>query len=134
MKVYLVSLPDAVAERRIEWLRSMVAPYGITLEVLVKNGPVPMTRPDTPFYRLLQREIRKVYGPVTVGTIVLVGSATDSRYLRLRGIDCYGVWPFPVNVSQTEGIHGIDERVRLDWFQQGVVLTRNLVASYALRP
>ncbi|MCU1348431.1 MAG: putative peptidase family [Acidobacteria bacterium] len=131
MKVYLANLPDAVPEQRIDWLRSVVAPYGLTLEVLVKNGPVPMTSPDTPFFGLLEREIHKVYGPVAVGTVVLVGSSTDSRYLRTRGILCYGIWPFPVTVSQTAGIHGIDERIRLDWFQHGVELTRNLVAAYA---
>jgi len=131
MKVHLANLPDTIPEKRIEWLRSVVAPYGVTLEVLVTNGPVPMTSPDTPFFGLLAREIHRIYGQVAVGTVVLVGSSTDSRFLRSRGIACYGIWPFPVNISQAGGIHAVDERVRLDWFQHGVELTRNLVAAYA---
>ena len=57
-----------------------------------------------------------------------------ARYLRARGIAAYGVWPFPVDFYQTEGIHAVDERVRADWFMQGVSLTRRVVRSYAFEP
>ena len=40
-------------------------------------------------------------------------------------------WPFPVGLYQTLGIHRFDERVRLDWFMDGVDLTRRLVSRYA---
>jgi acetylornithine deacetylase/succinyl-diaminopimelate desuccinylase-like protein len=131
MMVHFSNLPDTVPEEKIAWLRSIAGPFGVQSEVVVKNGPVPLTRSDTPLFALLQREIHRVYGPVPVGTMLLVGSATDSRYLRQRGIDCYGIWPFPVTVNQSSGLHGIDERVRLDWFQRGVELTKDIVAAYA---
>jgi hypothetical protein len=66
-----------------------------------------------------------------VGTQILNNAQNDSRFLRPRGITCYGVWPFPVDFTQTLGIHRADERIRLDWFAQGVELTRSVVAAYA---
>lgn len=132
MKVQFSNLPDTLPDEKIAWLRQIVGRFGAATEVVVKQGPVPVTKADTPMFALMTREIRRLYGPVPVGTMLLVGSATDSRYLRVRGIDCYGIWPFPVTVAQTSGLHGIDERVRLDWFQKGVELTRNLVTAYAL--
>jgi acetylornithine deacetylase/succinyl-diaminopimelate desuccinylase-like protein len=133
MNVHFSNLPDTIPEEKIAWLRSVVAPFGLASQVVVKNGPVPLTRADTPMFALLTREIHRLYGPVPVGTMLLVGSATDSRHLRTRGIDCYGIWPFPVTVAQSSGLHGIDERIRLDWFQRGVELTKNIVAAYARR-
>jgi acetylornithine deacetylase/succinyl-diaminopimelate desuccinylase-like protein len=55
----------------------------------------------------------------------------DSRYLRTRGIDAYGISPFPIDFFQSESIHGIDERIRVDYFEQGVVYMRRVVAAWA---
>jgi acetylornithine deacetylase/succinyl-diaminopimelate desuccinylase-like protein len=41
------------------------------------------------------------------------------------------MWPFPVEYFQTTGIHGIDERVRVDWFAQGVAMMERIVRRYA---
>jgi acetylornithine deacetylase/succinyl-diaminopimelate desuccinylase-like protein len=132
MKTHLVNLPDELPERRLAWLESVVEPFGVTIgPIQQSDGPVPLTSADTPFFALMRKEIQRVYGNVPVGTTILSASINDSRFLRKRGIACYGVWPFPVDLYQTRGIHGINERIRLDWFQQGVTLTRNLVGSYA---
>ncbi|MEO8034420.1 MAG: M20/M25/M40 family metallo-hydrolase, partial [Acidobacteriota bacterium] len=132
MMVHLVNLPDELPERRIEWLQSVVQPWGVEIgSVERRDGPSPVSSPDTPFFALLLEQARKEYGPVPTGTIVLNTSFNDSRYLRQRGIDCYGVWPFPVDLFQTLGIHHADERIRLDWFMHGISLTRRIVSSYA---
>jgi acetylornithine deacetylase/succinyl-diaminopimelate desuccinylase-like protein len=94
-------------------------------------GPSPITSRNTPFYALLVNQIQNQYGNVPTGSELLAASFNDSRFLRARGIDCYGFWPFPVDFFQTQGIHAVDERVRTDWFAQGVRLTRTLVAAYA---
>ena len=135
MDVNLFNLPDEMPARRIEMLRRDVAPFGVSVEVGQVNGPAPITSRDTPLWALLSREIAREYGSgVPVGSEILAVSSNDSRYLRARGINAYGVWPFPVDFYQTEGIHGIDERVRADWFMQGVSLTRRLVRSWAFDP
>lgn len=132
MLVMLISLPDELPQRRLDWLLSIVSPFGVKLDRVERfDGPAPPSSPDSPFYFLLLEQARIEYGPVPAGPIVLNASFNDSRYLRQRGIDCYGVWPFPVDLFQTMGIHHADERVRLDWFVHGVSLTRRIVNAYA---
>lgn len=132
MEVLMFNLPDEDPDRRLAWLRGVIAPFGATIEeVLDKNGPAPLTSTHTPFYALIEREVHRQYGDVAVGPYILAASSNDSRFLRPRGIACYGMWPFPVDFFQTQGIHSVDERVRLDWFMQGVTLMRRLVHSHA---
>lgn len=132
MRVALANLPEEDPVKRIEWLRSLVRPYGATVvRIERQEGPTPISPIDTPLFALLAREIQRGYGTVPVGPQVLAASTSDSRFLRPRGIVCYGFQPFPLDFFQTQGIHGVDERVRLDWFTVGVEVTRHAVAAYA---
>jgi len=132
MEVNLYNLPDEDPDRRIAWLRSQIAPHGAVIEaILAKNGPAALSSRHTPLFDLIEREVHRQYGPVAVGPEILAASSNDSRYLRRRGITCYGLWPFQVDFFQTLGIHGVNERIRLDWFMEGVALMRRLVAAYA---
>jgi len=62
---------------------------------------------------------------------VLSTSLSDARYLRPMGITCYGFQPFPVDYYQSRTIHGVDERVTIDAFTQGVEVMRRVVLAYA---
>ncbi|MEO6260166.1 MAG: M20/M25/M40 family metallo-hydrolase [Thermoanaerobaculia bacterium] len=134
MRVNMFNLPEEEPLPRIEWLRGIVEPMGGRVELLETNGPAPLTSRHTPMFDLIAREVKREYPGVPVGTEILVAWSNDSRFLRARGIDAYGVWPFPVDFYQTQGIHSVNERVRADWFQQGVNLTRRLVGSYSDSP
>ncbi|HKO55783.1 MAG TPA: M20/M25/M40 family metallo-hydrolase [Thermoanaerobaculia bacterium] len=132
MKAFLFNLPDEDGAVRVEWLRRTVAPFGVTVAGFDGTlGPVPFSSPDTPLFGIIRRQMQRVYGPVAVGTHVLPSSMTDCRFLRKRGIDCYGIYPFPVDVLQTRGVHGTNEMIRLDWFGQGVAAMGGMVREYA---
>jgi acetylornithine deacetylase/succinyl-diaminopimelate desuccinylase-like protein len=133
MKAYLFNLPDEDGAARLEWLRRTVAPYGVTLAGFEGTlGPVPFSSPETPLFAIIRREMQREYGPVPVGTHVLPNSMSDCRFLRKRpGVDCYGIYPFPVDVLQTRGVHGTNEMIRLDWFGQGIATMRGIVREYA---
>ncbi len=132
MTVNLYNLPDEDPDRRIAWLRARITPLGATIEeVWTKNGPAPLSSRHTPLFALIEREVRKLYGAVPVGTEILAAASNDSRYLRARGITAYGIWPFPVDFYQTLGIHSVNERIRLDWFLEGITMMRSLVRAYA---
>lgn len=132
MIVYLFDLPDEVPAARIAWLRKTVAPYGVTVgEVDGVVGPVPFSSTGTPMFAIIRDEMQRVYGPVPVGTQILPSSSTDCRFLRPRGIDCYGLLPFPVGVFQSKGIHGMNEMVHLDRFAQGVQAVRGMVRRWS---
>jgi acetylornithine deacetylase/succinyl-diaminopimelate desuccinylase-like protein len=135
MAVSLLTLPDELPARHVERLQRDVEPFAARVEVMRFNGPAPLTSPQTPMWALLSREIRHEYGNgFTIGTEILAASSNDSRFLRARGIAAYGVWPFPVDFYQTEGVHGVNERVRADWFMKGVALMRRVVWNYAFAP
>lgn len=97
-------------------------------------GIVGFSSLDTPFFELFARKVRQTYGEeIEVGPTIATKGVTDCRFLRARAIDCYGIWPFPVNVYDSTGIHGVDERLRLDWFLQGVRLMREVVLEWVTK-
>lgn len=132
MRTLMLNLPEEDPDRRIEWLAALVRPMGGSIgRISRKEGPIPMSSDATPLFALLTREVRRVYGKVGAGPEALTASTSDSRFLRPLGLDCYGFQPFPLDYFQTLGVHGVDERVRLDWFASGVELTRSVVSAYA---
>ena len=132
MRVVLRNLPDEDPEARMRFLREQVG-AGVRIEPILIMPSTPLSSTATPFFEILRRTVRDHYGEVEVGPLVMADIATDSRFLRSRGVDAYGFWPYPVDFFQTEGIHGVNERLRLDWFLQGIDLTRDLVGEW-VRP
>jgi acetylornithine deacetylase/succinyl-diaminopimelate desuccinylase-like protein len=132
MIVRMFNLPDEDPDARLAWLQTRIAPFGATIEeVTNRMGPAPLSPLRTPLFALIARESRRTFGNVPVGSQILAASFNDSRYLRGRGVVVYGIWPFPVDFYQTQGIHSIDERVRLDWFMEGVAFMRRIVSAWA---
>jgi acetylornithine deacetylase/succinyl-diaminopimelate desuccinylase-like protein len=132
MRTHLLNLPGVEAAPRIEWLRRTVAALGaVPGPILVETPSAPLSSEQTPLFELVTDEIHRTYGSdVPVGPQILTRSSNDSRLLRPHGIICYGMWPFPVDFYQTLGIHGIDERISIGWFNQGVEMMRRLVMRY----
>lgn len=132
LRLNLVLLPGADSEAKVaEFARELEERYAVSVETTYMPVRAPLSSTKTPFFRALTDAIRAHHPGVRTGPLVMSTITTDSRFLRARGIDSYGFWPYPVDYFQTKGIHGIDERVRLDWFQDGVTLTRELVAAWA---
>ena len=130
MRTHLLNLPDTNPDERIAWLRDKVAPFGAGIgEIVRKEGPAPLTSDRTPMFALLADEAKRAYG-APVGTEILNRWFNDSRFLRKRGIAAYDR-SFPVDYFQSETIHQPNERIRVDYFQQGVEFLRRVVAKYA---
>jgi acetylornithine deacetylase/succinyl-diaminopimelate desuccinylase-like protein len=134
MRVNLANLPDENPDARIEWLRNIAARYAVTIEnVIEKSGPAPLSSRHTPMFSIIAAEAGRQYDGAPVGSEILAAWTNDSRYLRARGIDMYGLMPFPTDWYQTLGIHSIDERVRVDWFNSGVALLRQITSRFAFK-
>ena len=131
MTVRMANLPDAIPDERIAWLQGVVAAYGVRIaEVREKQGPVPPSPSDNPFFALLVKRAKEQYG-VPAGVQVLYRATTDARFLREHGIDCYGVCPYPVDFYQSNTIHKADERIRLDGFMEGIEYVGAIVTEWA---
>ena len=136
MHVNLFNLPDENPDARIEWLRGIAARYGVThrrstREERTGAAELRVTRRCS---RCSSAEAKRQYGGTRTGTEVLAAWYNDSRYLRARGIDAYGLMPFPTDWYQTQGIHSVDERLRVDWFGSGVELLRHVTSRFAFEP
>ncbi|HJQ40418.1 MAG TPA: hypothetical protein VKB93_25005, partial [Thermoanaerobaculia bacterium] len=130
MTTVLLNLPDESPDARLQWLNELVTPYGVSVEVLQKEGPVPMSSANAPLAMLLAAEAEKTYG-VPAGSEILYLSTSDCRFLRPRGIQCFGVSPYLVDIAQSTSIHRLDERIRLDWFMNGVGYLERVVVAWA---
>jgi acetylornithine deacetylase/succinyl-diaminopimelate desuccinylase-like protein len=131
MRTMLMNLPDEDPDRRIAWLAEMIQPFGARIgEVERKEGPVPLASSKTPFFEFLKSEASRTFG-CPAGTEILNRSWNDSRFLRQRGIEAYGINAFPIDFFQAESIHGNNESIRIDYFVRGVEFTRGSVGTYA---
>jgi acetylornithine deacetylase/succinyl-diaminopimelate desuccinylase-like protein len=130
-RVVLANIPGHDLLPTIRQLAEVVKPYGVTIASIEHRDPVVEPSPaDTPLFRLLAEAASKEYGCAS-GTLMLHRSTTDSRFLRQIGIRAYGFLPFAVDYFQSMSIHEANERIRVDWFQRGVALTRRVVARQA---
>lgn len=131
MDVQQLNLPDESPDERIEWLREKVAPFGVRIHSIgTRDGPVPVSSQETPLFAMLATEASRRYG-VPAGSIVLYNSTSDARFLRPLGIDSYGISPYPVPFFLSLGIHGDNERIRLDYFQEGTEYLRTVIRNWA---
>lgn len=133
MLITLLNLPDEDPDARIAWLGKTVAHEGARVtEIRAKEGPVPLSRYDTLLFAILAEEAQKRY-KVPAGLHILYRSTSDARFLRTRGIDVYGVSPYPVTYFQSLAIHNNDEAVAAGAFQDGVEYLRDVVRAWASR-
>jgi acetylornithine deacetylase/succinyl-diaminopimelate desuccinylase-like protein len=131
MTVKMMNLPDTNPDERLQWLAGIIRPHGLRIaEVRAKEGPVPVSTHDTALFARLAAEARKRYA-VRAGSQILYRSTTDSRFLRVRGVICYGVSPFPVDYYQSSTIHHVDERIQLDRFMEGVGFMIDVTRDWA---
>ena len=131
MLVTMINLPDEEPEARLAWLGQTIAPAGAAVrDVPVREGPVPTSSEKTRLFALLAEEARTRYG-VAAGVQVLYRSASDSRFLRKRGVTCYGVSPYLVNFAQSLSIHRNDESITVPAFVEGVEYLRNVIRAWA---
>lgn len=130
MLVTMANLPDEPPDARLAWLARTVAPHATIREVLRKEGPVPVSTEKTELFELIRKRVRERY-KVASGVLINYRSATDSRFLRKRGIVCYGLSPYPVSFFQSLAIHKEDESITVGAFQDGVELLRDVVTDWS---
>lgn len=126
-------LPGVDPDPLVRRLQNDARELNVEVEVGSSSSPgiVGFSSVDNPFFQLYAATVKATYGSnVDVGPMVGTKGLTDCRFLRAEGIDCYGIWPFPVNVYESRGIHRHDERLRLDWFMQGIGLMETVVLEW----
>ena len=125
-------MPSETREEVMARLRQIVSDNAI--ELAFAPGPqAPATDPSsamTPLYRAMERVIEHIYPHDAMVLPFLSLRATDSSYLRSRGIAVYGV-PLFLREPGESRAHGNDERIAAKSLEDGVELLWQMVLETA---
>jgi carboxypeptidase PM20D1 len=98
--------------------------------VLRPNGmnPSPMASSESPEFHFLHRTIRQIYPDVVVVPGMVIG-ATDARHYASISKNIFRFVPFRVGMEDFRGVHGTDERIRVDGYTDMVRFYVQLLQS-----
>jgi len=111
-------LPDRPSEVFVEELRNLIRDTGVEVEVLMAFTPA-VSQTNTVLYRAIEAVTAERHPGSRVMPYVATGF-TDSHFTRDLGIPSYGFDPIVVPEAEYGRIHGNDERVNVEAWQQGV--------------
>jgi acetylornithine deacetylase/succinyl-diaminopimelate desuccinylase-like protein len=124
-------LPSTTPETFLAELNRVLDDPRLRVEVLLDaRGGAPSAQ--GPLYRSIAAVLHERFPAATVVATLSPG-ISENRVLRSYGIETYGLLPFRVNVYDLAGIHAANERIRSDWFVEGVETTKRIVAAFAAR-
>ena len=119
--------PQAVSA---EIARVMAEPQ-VHIEALLSS-----TAHSSPLDTALYKAITALIQHHDVGAQVtanFIGGFTDCNTFRARGITCYGFMPMLLPMTETERVHGRDERILIEDLRNATVLLHQLVSDVAGR-
>jgi acetylornithine deacetylase/succinyl-diaminopimelate desuccinylase-like protein len=115
-------------EAEIEkWKRERKGPE-VAVFLVDRGVDAPPSSLDTDLYRALVVTARRI-SPAAVVLPRMSTGATDLRFFRLRGIQCYGISPCPVGEVEESTPHHHNERVRVESVKMGLRFMRELAAE-----
>lgn len=84
---------------------------------------------DTELFRLLEDVTKQHYSVTKVIPAVSTGF-TDSHFFRDIGITSYGYSPLVIPKHHIVGVHGNNERIGIDTFEQGIEMMTEIVSRF----
>jgi acetylornithine deacetylase/succinyl-diaminopimelate desuccinylase-like protein len=127
-------LPDETVEQTRATLARVIGDPRVEVRVLEDSGHGPASPTATEkggeAAKAIARVARKMWPSIAVLPVMDSG-ASDSRYLRQRGVAAYGISPLPAYESDDFHVHGVDERVPTASFRPGVEFLHRVVMEIA---
>ena len=87
---------------------------------------------DTDLHRASVRHAQEVYPGAHVTSYVFQ-AATDAYPWRSRGVPAYGIYPYPVDADERQGMHGNDEGVSIDSLSSGTEMIYRVLLDIAAK-
>lgn len=125
-------LPGDMVEPLIAKLQQLVNDPQIRFEVEPGYGE---SAPSSSITSDLYGTITRITGQEFSGAPVLPymsTGATDSMYLRMRGVQAYGLLPFPLTEDDVLRMHADNERIPVDSFRKGLDFLYAIVNDFAV--
>jgi len=124
------TLPGESIEAVVERMIRVAAEPLVEFTIAKKGDEAPPSDPSSPMFSAIAAAARELDPNLAVVPYLSTG-VTDSAYLRRRGVNCYGILPFPMERSDEERMHGHDERVPLQSLHFGMRLIYEAVRRVA---
>jgi carboxypeptidase PM20D1 len=125
-------LPGNSLEALLAKLRQLVNDPQIRFEVEPGSGEAaPSSSLASDIYVTIKGVAAKQFPGAVVVPFMSTG-ATDSWPLRMRNVNAYGVFPFPLEDKDALRMHADDERIPLDSFHKGVEFLYNIVTDFTV--
>jgi len=122
-------LPGSSKERFAAELKKRLGD-AIGVEVLSESVSLPPSPFDTDLFRAIDRYARKNDPGCPVVPLLLAG-ATDSRFLREKGIIAYDFCPFRLTEQDLMRVHGNNERIAVENLRFGIKTMLEVVKEIA---
>ena len=123
-------LPGNPLEPLLSKLQQLVNDPQIRFEVEPGSGEAaPSSSLKSDLYATITRVATKEFPGAAVVPFMSTG-ATDSWPLRMRNVQAYGVFPFPLSDTDSMRMHADDERIPLDSFHKGVEFLYAIVNEF----
>ena len=124
-------LPGESIDTLVADLKKLVNDPQIRFEVEpASRQPAPPSSLDSDLFQTIERVSPAVFQGAIVLPFMSTG-ATDSAQLRLRQVQAYGLFPFPLTEEDSNRMHADDERIPLDSFRKGIEYLYRVVEEFA---
>lgn len=122
-------LPGDNVEGIAAHLREVINDERINIELLSKGTPAsPVSPIDVTGYQVIERSIKETIPDVMVAPYLVVG-ATDSRHFTPISKNIYRFLPYHITPHNLKCFHGIDERVGVDEYLNGIRFYRRIIEN-----
>jgi acetylornithine deacetylase/succinyl-diaminopimelate desuccinylase-like protein len=121
-------LPGQRPEDFVNEIKTTIDDPTIEVETLLAFGATESSI-DTEFVRTVKQIVQADEPEARFVPTVLAGF-TDSHYLRDLGISSYGFSPFLIQLPDSSGVHGNNERISVDVFRNGTRLFHRIVLGF----
>lgn len=121
-------LPGDSARSVVEHVKRVVDDDHISVRIHESWEPSPVSDPEAPQFRALQRTIAQTFPGVLVAPYLVVG-ATDGRWFRGLTPNVYRFMPVVLSEEDLERIHGINERVSIDGYIDAIRFYRLVITN-----
>ena len=124
-------LPDETIAGTQAWLTQVVADAKIEIKPVGEMGAAEASDVKGELPTAVEKIAQEMWPGAPV-IPAMFGGATDSRYLRAKGIAAYGLNPIAMLKSDSRRAHGIDERIPLASIRPGLEFLHRLVSELAV--
>ncbi|MGY8986027.1 MAG: M20/M25/M40 family metallo-hydrolase [Sphingomonadales bacterium] len=112
-------LPDRTVAEFIKDFKSRLEGLGVEVEIIMAFSPA-ISPTDNILFKAIETVMRGKYPGIETVPNVSTGF-TDSHFTRDLGIASYGYSTDIIEPSETDSVHGNDERTNINAFKQGVI-------------